>query len=99
MTRDPIRDAIAGSSIYWPGVSPTIIADRVRAYLLSDEAVERAAKGAVASDSALKQWDDFGERSLVNAEEWLVDPEIGRNWWRGIARAAILAAIGGKTDE
>lgn len=75
----------------------TAAAARVRAMLTSDEAVERAAKGAVASDSALKQWDDFGERGLVNAEEWMVSPETGRNWWRGIARAAILAAMGDPT--
>ena len=107
---DLLRAAILGdhASVHMPTgvpdltveialINPDDAAARVRAMLTSDEAVERAAKGAVASDSALKQWDDFGERGLVNAEEWMVSPETGRNWWRGIARAAILAAMGDPT--
>jgi hypothetical protein len=54
------------------------------------EAVERAAKAMCASDPSLKQWDDMGD--MLPDGTVVVSPEVGRNWWRSMARAALIAA-------
>ena len=53
--------------------------------------VERAAIAGIGADPTLKPWDELGERSPTG--EWWVDPEVGRNWWRGIIGAALRAAL------
>jgi hypothetical protein len=70
-----------------------ILEARYRKVVVDDAMVERAAIAACNHDPALKRWEEFGERSPLNPDEWWVHPDIGRNWWRDIARAALLAAL------
>jgi hypothetical protein len=80
MTRDPIRDAILDEGGVF--LSPSYAAaERVRAYLLSDEAVERACGAYFDGDGY--QWDEAK----------------GADHVRQSMRNAIIAAMGGKTDE
>lgn len=60
---------------------------------ITEEMVERAAMAACNHDPSLKRWEDFGERNPLKPDEWWVSPDIGQNWWRGIARAALIAAL------
>lgn len=58
---------------------------------LREDVVEAAAKAACAVDPTVTQWDEFGD--ILPDGTVLVSPEVGRDWWRNNARAALACTI------
>jgi hypothetical protein len=93
MTRDPIRAAILGDGE--TRIDSFDAAERVRAYLLSDEAVERAAAAVWERADDEVGW--AATLSLAATGDAYMVGQI--EYCREDARTAIRAAMGGKTDE